>query len=110
MNQRIINDLLEWANEKNEMDFQDFIVFMNDVYENKRQVRVLYFGEEMNGIIEYYLIFYNKRFPDFDVKIQLENQDCIVLSCITMKDIKKIAANQFEIVDEDGDIYSIQMH
>ena len=36
MNQRIINDLLEWANEKNEMDFQDFIVFMNDVYENKR--------------------------------------------------------------------------
>lgn len=109
MNQRMVNDILNWANEKNELEFRDFIIFMNDVYENKHQVEATYLEEHMTGKIQYYLVFYNKRFPDFDVEVQFANQDYgIVLSCITMKSIKKISDKHFEIIDKNGNIYSIK--
>ncbi|MBN1051982.1 hypothetical protein DV092_07910 [Clostridium botulinum] len=109
MNINMINDLVDWANEKQEKDFKDFILFMNDIDERKLIINTSYFGEHASGKIKRWSILYNRRFPDFDFDIQLDSEEyCTTLSCLTMKNFKKIMNDKYEITDEEGRIFTIQ--
>ena len=110
MNQKIKEDLLDWAKaEKNEI-FERFINFLSYAEENKKQMELSYCNKTEHGSIEKISFIYNRRFLDFDFSIKLTEQNYISeVEYIYMDSIKQISDQEYNIIDRDGDIFSIKM-
>ena len=109
MNSKILNNLVDWANEKNQQEFKEFILFINNVDEKKLNISISYDDKKEFGKIKTWLVFFNRRFPDFDFKIQVESQKySITLKRLIMNSFKKLTDNKYQITNNEGKIFIIQ--
>ena len=109
MNSKMLNNLVDWANEKNQQEFKEFILFINNVDEKKLNISISYDDKKEFGKIKTWLVFFNRRFPDFDFKIQVESQKySITLKRLIMNSFKKLTDNKYQITNNEGKIFIIQ--
>ena len=96
----MVNDLINWADNNKKEDFKDFILFMNHIYEKKIIVNMTYINLKLDGKLNMWKVFYNKRFLDFDFDIKLDcYKNTITLSNLTMDNFKKVTNEKFVITD-----------
>ena len=104
MNINIVNDLIDWAKSNKREDFRDFILFINEIYEDKLIVNMSYYNLNLSGKLNRWNIFYNKKFSDFDFDISLDcYENTIILKKLTMENFKKATDKKFLILDYDNE-------
>ena len=108
MNEKDIETLLEWAETEKQYDFRDFVTFIKTKFEQKQKVMIEYNNLKETGVIVYYSVYYNVRFPDFNFSLCINDiKKGTVLKYITMDSFKKKSECQYHIIDKDGKVFKI---
>lgn len=109
---KVMDDLRDWAREKGNHVFEDFLNFLDNVEKKKYKIKFMYHDNEYDnqeeGTIDCYSFCYNRRFDDFDFEIKLsEERYGYSIDYIFMDSIEKVSETEYKITAHEGGVYTL---